>query len=183
MRVRDWQDILGAVIETDAEPGNWQAVVGNRRGGLGEELYLGHPGAGVFLLKTFAKNPHQIEGVGTKVARKIDDDLEALFPGPDSGGRFGIKRPIRNRAEAEDRSEDLKAVLDAHRNAPTAPDDFFHDVMEALGSPAHGPATFEMAGRSESIDRLAGTFEEADELLSAELDELIDRSGVGRGFY
>ncbi|CCQ32738.1 hypothetical protein HLRTI_000711 [Halorhabdus tiamatea SARL4B] len=38
MRVRDWQDILGGVVENDRDP-DWRAVGGDRAGGIGEDLY------------------------------------------------------------------------------------------------------------------------------------------------
>ena len=40
MRVRDWQDILEDVVESDADPGGWRAVAGDRRGGPGEDMFL-----------------------------------------------------------------------------------------------------------------------------------------------
>lgn len=45
MRVRDWQDIVSDVVDSDADPDDWRAVAGDRASGLGEDLYLGHPGA------------------------------------------------------------------------------------------------------------------------------------------
>jgi flagellar capping protein FliD len=33
---------------------------------------------GAFQLKTYAKNPFQVEGVGAQVARSIDDELERM---------------------------------------------------------------------------------------------------------
>lgn len=47
MRVRDWQDILKDVVESDADAGGWRAVAGDRNG-----------------------------GVGSRVARKIDDLID-----------------------------------------------------------------------------------------------------------
>jgi len=41
---------------------------------------------------------------------------------------------------------------------------------------------YELSDRPDQLDELSSTFEEADELLSNELEELIDRDGVNRGF-
>ena len=41
MRVRDWQDILENIVESDADAGDWRAVAGDRRGGPGEDMFLG----------------------------------------------------------------------------------------------------------------------------------------------
>jgi hypothetical protein len=179
MRVRDWQDILEDVVESNADPDGWRAIGGDRAGGIGEDLYIGHPGAGVFQLKTYAKNPFEVDGVGTRVARRIDEDLEPLFPGDDAG-RFGVQQPIEE-DDAEDKAQELSEVLQAHADAPTTPDALFDDVMETLDSPAFGPAEFELTDRPEELDELSTTFEEAEELLDTELDDAIDET-VDRGF-
>jgi len=181
MRVRDWQDILGDVVESDADPGGWRAVAGDRRGGPGEDMFVGHPSVGVFQLKTFAKSPYEVRGVGSRVARRIDDELEPLFPG-DSAGRFGVNDGFEDADEAEERAKQLEAVLETHADAPTTGDALFEDVMDALDSPAFGPMEYDMYDRPDELGELSDTFEEAEDLLSAELDDLIEADDVGRGF-
>jgi hypothetical protein len=180
MRVRDWQDILEDVVDSDADPGGWRAVGGDRANGIGEDLYIGHPSAGVFQLKTYAKNPFEVQGVGSRVARKIDDDLDDLFPKRDDG-RFAVQQPVPE-DDAEDTVKELETVLETHADAPTSPDALFDDVMETLDSPAFGPADIDLYDRPDGVDNLADTFEEAEELLDAELDDLID-DDVERGFH
>ncbi|MFB6183948.1 MAG: hypothetical protein ABEI96_05280 [Haloarculaceae archaeon] len=181
MHVRDWQDILEDVVESDADPDGWRAVGGDRTGGLGEDLYIGHPSAGVFQLKTYAKNPFEVHGVGTEVARRIDDELDPLFPS-DGGGQFGVQQPAEDESDAERKAKKLETVLETHAEAPTTPDALFEDVMDALDSPAYGPMDFERNDRPDAMDDLTDTFEEAEQLLDAELDDLIDED-VERGFY
>jgi len=180
MRVRDWQDILEEVVESDADPGGWRAVGGDRASGIGEDLYVGHPSAGVFQVKTYARNPFQVEGVGSRVARKIDDELDPLFP-DDEAGHFGVQQPIHE-DDAEDTVRELETVLQTHAEAPTTPEDLFEDVMETLDSPAYGPADIAFDDRPEPLADLSNTFEEAEELLDAELDDVIDEN-VDRGFH
>jgi len=182
MRVRDWQDILEDVVESDADAGGWRAVAGDRRGGVGEDMYVGHPSVGVFQLKTFAKNPYEVEGVGSRVARRIDDELDPLFPEGDDGGRFGVNRGVEDTDEAKERAKRLEAVLETHADAPTTGDALFEDVMDALDSPAFGPMEYDMYDRPDGLDELSETFEEAEELLSSELDDLVEED-FGRGFY
>ncbi len=181
MRVRDWQDIMNEVVESDADPAGWRAVGGDRANGLGEDLFIGHPNAGVFQLKTYAKNPYQVEGVGAEVARRIDDDIDPLFPHEGTGG-FGVQQPIEDEDEAESVADRLSTVLETHADAPTTPQALFEDVMDALDSPAYGPMDFEHTDRPDRLDDLTDTFEEAEELLDAELDDVIDED-VERGFY
>ena len=182
MRVRDWQDILEDVVESDADAGDWRAVAGDRRGGPGEDVFLGHPSVGVYQLKTFAKNPYEVQGVGSRVARKVDEELDPLFPSKDAGGRFGVNDGIEDEDEAKDRAKELEAVLETHADAPTTPDALFEDVMDALDSPAFGPMEYDMYDRPDELQDLSETFDEAEELLTKELDDVIERSDVGRGF-
>jgi hypothetical protein len=182
MRVRDWQDILEDVVESKADPKDWRAVGGKRRHGLGEDLFVGHPEAGVFHLKTYAKNPFEVKGVGSQVARRLDDELDPLFP-TKTGGRFGIQPAITDEETAESTAKRLGEVIRTHADAPTTPDALFEDVMEAMDSPAFGPMEFDGRGRPTDLDSLSANFEEAEDLLTKELDDLIDADEVGRGFH
>ncbi|WP_254545216.1 hypothetical protein [Halomarina pelagica] len=181
MRVRDWQDILREVVDAKADPAEWRAVAGDRRRGIGEDMFLAHPGVGVFQLKTYAKNPFEVRGVGTEVARRVDDDIDPFFP-TDGTGRFGIRSPPGDEDEAEAAAKRLATVVETHADAPTTPDAFFEDVMDAVDSPAYGPMTYEgfRRGRPDDLDALADEFEEAERLLEAEFDDLVGE--VDRGF-
>ncbi|PSQ02834.1 hypothetical protein BRC94_00890 [Halobacteriales archaeon QS_5_70_17] len=181
MRVRDWQDILNDVVESDTDAGGWRAVAGDRRDGVGEDMYLGHPSGGVYQLKTYAKNPFEVRGVGAEVARHIDDDLDPLFPN-EASGRFGVQRPVGDEDEAEETVTRLQSVIETHRDAPTTPDAFFEDVMDAVDSPAYGPIEYDGYDRPDGLDDLADTFEEAEELLEADFEDVVRDDDVGRGF-
>lgn len=181
MRIREWQDIVRDVTESGAEPEEWRAVAGDRSGGLGEDLYLGHPNAGVYQLKTYAKNPFSVRGVGTRVARRLDDEIGSYLP-EDDEGRFAVRSAPDGEERAKERAKRLEETIKAHADAPTTPDALFEDAMEAVESPAFGPMEYDSHGRPENLDRLAEGFDEAEELLNAELDELIDGDDVGRGF-
>ncbi|MCU4925690.1 hypothetical protein OB905_06775 [Halobacteria archaeon AArc-dxtr1] len=182
MRIREWQDIVTDVTERDVDPDGWRAVAGDRAGGVGEDMYLAHPRAGVFFLKTYAKNPFQVRGVGSRVARSVDDEIGSFLPERDSGGRFAVQSPPEDEDHAESVAKRLETVVETHGDAPTTPQAFFDDVMDALESPAFGPMEYDQYDRPGELDELADRFEEADELLSAELDELIETDEVDRGF-
>ncbi|WP_152041800.1 hypothetical protein [Salinigranum salinum] len=182
MRVRDWKDILAEVSSESTEPSGWRAVAGQRQSGVGEDLYIGHPTQGVYQLKTYAKNPYEVKGVGTQVARKVDGDIEPLLPTPDEGGRFAVQRPPEDEDQAETMARRLEETVRVHAEAPTTPDDFFEDLMDAIESPAFGPMEYELSDRPERLDELSSTFEEAEELLDAELDDLVEDDEIGRGF-
>lgn len=183
MRVRDWDDILRDVVESDADPAGWRAVGGDRASGIGEDLYVAHSDVGAFQLKTYAKNPFQVEGVGTKLARRVDDDIDPLFPTDEqSQGLFGVQEPVEDEETAKEHARELETVVETHADAPTSPQALFEDVMGALDSPAYGPMEFDSHDRPAPMDDLTDTFEEAEQLLEAELEEIVDED-VERGFY
>jgi len=183
MRVREWTDIVEDVVEQDVDPNDWRAIAGDRAGGVGEDMYLGHPKGGLYHLKTYAKNPFEVRGVGTRVARRLDDKIGSILPRkPESNGRFAVQQPPEDEEEAETTAREVEEVVKAHSDAPTTPDDLFEDMMEALDSPAFGPVEYDQHGRPDPLESLSTEFTDADELLDAELDDLVDTDGVGRGF-
>ncbi|MDY6819555.1 MAG: hypothetical protein SVG88_12920 [Halobacteriales archaeon] len=181
MRIREWQDIVEDVVESNADPDDWRAISGARANGVGEDMYLGHPRDGVYQLKTYAKNPFEVKGYGTRIARKIDEDIEPYFP-TQSEGRFAVQTPPEDEGEAEEKARNLEETIKAHADAPTTPDALFDDMMEALDSPAYGPIEHDQTDRPEPLDDLSNTFEEAEELLETEFEDLVEDDGVGRGF-
>jgi len=183
MQIRDWQDILSTVVDSDHDPEGWRAIAGQRATGVGEDFYLGHPDGGVFHLKTYAKNPTELRGVGTQVARKIDDEIDPLLPRRgDDPGRFAMQQPPEDESDAEAMATQLESALQDHADADTSSEAFFRDVMDAIDSPAFGPMEYELSERPDRLETLSDTFGEADDLLNAELDELIEDDDVGRGF-
>ncbi|MBV0922798.1 hypothetical protein KTS45_01160 [Halomicroarcula limicola] len=181
MRVRDWQDIIEDVMDSGADPGGWRAVGGDRASGIGEDLYVGHPSAGVYQLKTYAKNPFEVQGVGSRVARRIDEDIDPLFP-EEGSGLFGVQQAPDDESDAEEKAKNLEAVLETHADAPTTPRAMLEDIMDAVDSPAYGPMEFDQYERPDRMDDLTDTFEEAEELLDTEFEDIIDED-VDRGFY
>ncbi|AFZ73255.1 hypothetical protein [Natronobacterium gregoryi] len=182
MRIREWQDILEDVTEQDVDPDDWRSVAGDRASGVGEDMYLAHPRGGVYFLKTYAKNPFEVRGVGTRVARKVDDDIDSFLPDNREADRFAVQSPPEDEDHAESVSKRLETVLEAHADAPTTPQDLFDDVMAALESPAFGPMEYDQYDRPDELEELADRFEEAEELLDAELEELVETDEVDRGF-
>ena len=181
MRVRDWQDLVSDVVDGDADPDGWRGVAGPRRRGIGEDLYLGHPAVGLFLLKTYPKNPFEVRGVGGQVARRLDDELEALLPDRDAG-RFAVHRAPSDEDAAEQTARRVEETVRAHAEAPDTPEALFEDLMDAIQSPAYGPMEYDLRERPERLDEAASTFEDAESLLDAEFEDLVEEDDIGRGF-
>lgn len=181
MRVRQWQDLVADVVDRDVDPDDWRAVAGSRAGGIGEDLFLGHPKAGLYQLKTYPKNPFEVRGVGAQVARKLDDEIGNHLP--DRGdGRFAVRRGATDEADAKRKARRVEETIKTHAQAPTTPVDLFDDVMAALDSPAYGPVEYDQRGRPDGLDALSGTFEEAEEILEMEFEDILAEDEIGRGF-
>ena len=186
MPVRSWDEILAEIADERVEPDRWRAAAGPRAGGLGEDLFIGHPRVGVYQLKTYAKSPLELRGVGQQVARRIDDDIDPLLPHrerEDHAGHFGVRTPPADAAQASSMAKQVEETLRTHSIAPTGPEDLFEDMMQALESPAYGPMQYRPYDRPAGLDALSEEFPEADALLERSLDELIEADGVNHGVY
>jgi len=181
MRVRQWQDLVADVVDRDVDPAGWRAVAGPRRRGIGEDLYLAHPGVGLYQLKTYPKNPFEVRGLGGRLARSVDDDIGRLLP-DDGAGRFAVQRAVTDADEAERTARRVEETVRTHAEAPSRPTDLFEDLMAAIGSPAYGPLEYGPRRRPDRLDAFAETFEDAEALLDAEFEDLVADDGVNRGF-
>jgi hypothetical protein len=75
---------------------------------------LFNPNIGIYLLKEFEKNPFEVRGVGGKIARHIDDDLETEIS--KYAGDFGIiqgnlRKILRNLEKGVNPERIFKAAL------------------------------------------------------------------------
>lgn len=181
MQVRDWQEIVRDVVESEEDAAGWEAIAGPRARGVGEDLYLAHPRSGVYQLKTYTKNPFERKGVGSKVARSLDDEIGSYLPN-EGTDRFAVHSRPASKRQAESRAQRVQDTFDPRHEVPGSPDELFNELMHAIESPAFGPLTFDADTRPEPLDGLAGTFDEAESVLNAEMEDLIDEDGIGRGF-
>ena len=89
MKIKNRNEILKDVIgEGEKNPDNWQAVFGRDEKRFSRDFYIFNPNSGVYLLKEYEKNPYEIKGVGGKIARYIDEDIESKIT--KYSGDFGI---------------------------------------------------------------------------------------------
>lgn len=88
-KIKTRNQILNDVIKDGKKhPKNWKAVFGRDPLLMSNDYYIFHPIKGVYLLKEYQKNPLDIRGIGGKIARKIDDELDNSII--KKSGDFGI---------------------------------------------------------------------------------------------
>ena len=77
MKIKSRDEILKDVIREGKKfPKNWKAVFGKDNKNLSNDYYIFNPKIGIFLLKEYQKNPFEMKGIGGKIARHVDEDLE-----------------------------------------------------------------------------------------------------------
>lgn len=113
MKIKSRNDVLNDVIR-DAKtfPTGWKALFGKDYERLSRDYYLFHPESGIYLLKEYQKNPFEVRGIGGKIARYIDDDIENEMK--KYSGDFGIVQgDIRRIAKSLEKGIPPKKIFDA----------------------------------------------------------------------
>jgi len=89
MKIKNRQEILTDIInDSDSHSKNWKAVFGKDPYHLSSDYYLFHPHVGLYFIKEYEKNPFVQKGVGAKIARHVDEELETTIK--DFSGDFGV---------------------------------------------------------------------------------------------
>ena len=89
VKIKSRNEILNDVVKEGKKyPKNWKAVFGKDKKRLSRDFYIFNPNTGIYLLKEYEKNPFEIKGLGGKIARNIDDDIESKIS--KNAGDFGI---------------------------------------------------------------------------------------------
>ncbi len=89
MQIKSRSEILNDIIkESKIHPKGWKATIGKDQRLLSNDYYISNPNVGVYLMKEYQKNPYHIKGIGSKIARNIDDDIEKKIQNKSSD--FGI---------------------------------------------------------------------------------------------
>ena len=89
MKIKSRREVLNDVIrDAKKNPKGWKAVFGKDKERLSRDYYIFNPNIGIYLLKEYQKNPFDIRGTGGKIARNVDEDIEADIS--KYAGDFGI---------------------------------------------------------------------------------------------
>ena len=89
MKIKKRQEILNDVIRDGKKyPKDWKAVFGKDNKNLSKDYYIFNPNIGIYLLKEYEKNPFEVKGLGGKIARNVDENIEAEVS--KYAGDFGI---------------------------------------------------------------------------------------------
>ena len=89
MKIKKRHEILQDVIRDGKKyPNDWKAVFGKDNKSLSKDYYIFNPKIGIYLLKEYEKNPFDTKGIGGKIARHVDESVDAKVS--KYAGDFGI---------------------------------------------------------------------------------------------
>jgi len=89
VKIKSRNGILKDIIRDGKKhPNGWNAAFGKDTSSFSQDCYIFHPQIGIYLLKEYHKNPFEMKGLGSKLARRIDDDIHEQMQ--KKSGDFGI---------------------------------------------------------------------------------------------
>lgn len=165
MKIKKRQDILNDVIRDGKKyPKDWKAVFGKDKKSLSKDYYIFNPDIGIYLLKEYEKNPFEIKGIGGKIARHIDESIEAGIS--KYAGDFGIiQGDYRKVLKNLEKGIEPKKILDA---AVKGKKDF------GISMPVKGHAS----SSKEVFDDIHNTFSTKQKKLDKKFEEIATEDGL-----
>ena len=89
LKIKSRNQVLDDIIKDGKKhPKGWKAVFGKDKERLSRDFYLFNTEIGIYLLKEYNKNPYKIRGIGGKIARNVDEEIENEIT--KNAGDFGI---------------------------------------------------------------------------------------------
>ena len=77
MKIKTRDETLKDIIrDAKKQPREWKAVFGRDKDLLSRDTYILNNKIGIYLLKEYQKNPFEVRGIGSKIVRHIDEEIE-----------------------------------------------------------------------------------------------------------
>lgn len=119
-KIKRRHEVLNDVIRDGKKyPKDWKAVFGKDDKNLSKDYYIFNPNIGIYLLKEYEKNPYEVKGVGGKIARNVDEHIEAEVS--KYAGDFGIiqgdfRRVFKNLEKGIEPQKIFDAAIEGKKN-------------------------------------------------------------------
>ena len=120
MKIKNRNEILSDVIRDGKKhPDGWNAFFRYDNKRLSRDLYLMNNNSGLYFLKEYDKNPFETIGIGGRIARKIDDDININVS--KHQGNFGIiqgdfQKILKNLEKGINPEKILNSALSGKKN-------------------------------------------------------------------
>lgn len=173
MKIKNLDDVVEDIKDEGKDVENkdeWWAGKGNQKD-LGDEWFVGHPEIGLYQFKSYRKNPYTLKGVGTKLTKNIDDEIESDFE-KDTNSMFGIlpneiKKSRKRRTEKMIKEEEFKN-----------PTQLFKKILDGLGINIRGNLSYSKNDSPKPVRNLRSKFEEEQKQLTEEFRKILNRDEV-----
>ena len=169
MKIKNRNEVLTDIIRDGKKhPKGWNAVFGKDNQRMSNDYYLFNPNTGIYLLKEYQKNPYQVKGVGGKIARHIDEDIEENVI--KNSGDFGIiqgdlRRIIANLQKGVQPQKILDAAVRGKKNL-------------GISIPIRGHAS-----KSESaFKNIHNNYSKKQKKLDSKFEEIANEDGLYRSY-
>ncbi len=169
MKIKNRNEILNDVIrEGKKHPKGWNAFFGIDNKRLSRDLYLMNNNSGLYFLKEYDKNPFETIGIGGKIARKIDDDIDIDISKPQ--GNFGIiqgdfHKILKNLEKGINPEKILNSALSGKKNY-------------GMSIPVQGKASSSI----DFIKKINNDFSEYHKKINNRFEKIAYEEGVYRGY-
>ena len=164
MKIKARHDILRDIIRDGKKyPNGWHAAFGKDSSLLSHDCYIFHPQIGIYLLKEYNKNPFEVKGIGLKLARHIDQDIEEQVT--QKSGNFGIIQG------------DVRRIL-ANVNRGIPPQQIFTSAMRGEDLGITIPVQGHASASKDTFHSLKGTFSSQQRKLESRFEKMVTDDGL-----
>ena len=164
MKIKSRTEILDDIInESEKHPKGWKAAFGRDDFLLSDDFYIFNPNSGLYLLKEYRKNPYEIKGIGSKIARNIDDDIEVKIK--NQSGNFGIIQG------------NIQKILKNLENG-IKPSKIFEEGIKGNDLGIRIPLKGKAFSSKESFNYIRNSYSDKQKSIDQKFEKLLDKDGV-----
>jgi hypothetical protein len=164
VKIKSRNETLNDIIRDSKKyPKGWKAAFGKDDKLFSHDYYIFNPNIGIYLLKEYQKNPYNVKGLGTKIARHIDEDIQEKIS--EKSGDFGIiQGNIKKIVKNIDRGID--------------PQKIFEEGLKGRDLGIRMPVRGKASTSKDAFDHLQEAFSSKQKRLNSKLEKMISDDGI-----
>ena len=168
MKIKTKDDILKDIIRDGKKhPDGWSAAFGTENQTFSHDCYIFHPTIGIYLLKEYSKNPFETKGVGSKLARHIDEDIQEQIT--KKSGNFGIIQ-----------GDVRKILLNISRGTP--PEKILTSALHGQDLGLTIPVRGQVSTSTDTYHNLRNTFSQKQKKLETCFEKIVADDGLYKSY-
>jgi hypothetical protein len=168
VKIKPRNDILSDIIrDAKKHPKGWNAAFGQDSDLFSHDCYIFHPRIGIYLLKEYNKNPFEVKGIGLKLARHIDEDIEEQITR--KSGDFGIIQG------------DIKKIL-TNINRGIPPQQILTSAMKGGDLGITIPVQGHVSTSKDTFHSLKNTFSSQQKKLGTCFEKMVSDDGIYKSY-